>query len=137
MRFSNVLYFVISINIVLFLASSVGIWHPAGSPPIGHDIGTLISAVLGFIGYASFAGLVGFIGASYVGSSLFSTEKVAGYALLGGLYGGVTSLTTNLFSSINVTIGGVSLSVIFGVIFFMIFLVFIIQTIFGGFKTYE
>lgn len=137
MRFSSFIYFIISMNVALFLASTAGIWHPVGLPPMGLNPEQLTTTVLLGVGYAGLTLLIGALGVAVVTSAYFSSEKVLMYTVLGGIYGTTTGLTTTLIESANMYIGTINLSTVFSLFMLMIFLVFIIQTVFGGFKAYE
>ena len=136
MKFINVMYFIIAMNIVMYLTSGIGIWHPE-SITMGFSPKDMISMILGALSFGGFAFIATALSAQIKILNIYNPERALGYILLSSLYGAVTQLNASIVNSLELSLAGLDLSTIMTLIFGIIFLVFILQTIFGGFKSYE
>lgn len=137
MKFINVMYFLISVNIAMFLTSVAGVWHPTGEAPLGANPTIIMAIFTGALGYMIGTGGAVVLAQKLLKLNVFSPEKSLGYMMIAGLYGSLTNLNASIVNTLEVNIGNINFSTIMNVVFAVIYLVFILQTIFGGFKSYE
>jgi len=137
LKFINIIFFLISINVALFIASISGVWQPATTSPSGMNPEQITAIFSGALGYIFGTGGTIVLAQKILKLNVFSPEKTIGYIMLAGIWGSVTNLNASIINSLEIMITGINLSFLMNLVFGVIFVTFILQTIFGGFKSYE
>lgn len=134
MRFTNILYYMISIDLAIILFSATGIWSSnidvLSLQELTHIFG---DNILGGVGGATL------IGASAIVLSKFvPTDKVVIYGIIGTLYIFLTSVTYVIIASVGQYVNSYfDIGKIYLIVVFVAFIIGSIQLVMGGFRSYE
>lgn len=129
MRFTNILYYMISINIAIILFSTTGIWSADIDALSLLDMTNLFTAIIAVVGFGA---------TTIVLSKYVPTDKVAIYGAIGALYIFVTVTTYTIISSIGQYVNSYfDIGAIYLIVVFVAFIIGSIQLVMGGFRSYE
>jgi len=150
MKAYDILTYMISINIVLSIATSIGIWAVpgiSGVSPSEYQEGlhgeeglegvsdlthistsTLSAAVVGILG--------ALIGALLITKLFPYAHHAVAYTLLGGLFLFVWTLNANLVTALDPLLAGIPLTAIFYMMGVFLFIMLMIQSVIGGLKSH-
>lgn len=130
MKFTNIMYYMISVNLAVIVFSSVGIWS---SSLTTINLQTLLTSFS--------AGAIAF-GVTLAGASVFSKqinlERKAVFGMLTALYVSMTTITYGIIDSANVYVNEYfNISSFFLIIIGLVYIIGLVQMVTGGFKSYE
>lgn len=130
MKFTNIMYYMISVNLAIIVFSSLGIWSSS-----------ITSVTLQSLLIAFSAGAITF-GITLAGASVFSKqinlERKATFGMLTALYVSMTTITYGIVDSANIYVNEYfNISTFFLIIIGLVYIIGLVQIVAGGFKSYE
>lgn len=130
MKFTNIMYYMISVNLAIIVFSSVGIWTTSVTS-------ITLQSLLTAFGTGAVAFSVS-LGGSAVFSKQINLERKITFGMLTALYISMTSITYSIIDSANVYVNEYfNISTFFLIIIGLVYIIGLIQMVVGGFKSYE